>query len=422
MRLSKLFHILVLVLVATACTAQQTQSAGAVVQDRHLLMVSFDGFRNDYAERWSLPNFMRMAAEGSRAAALLPAYPSKTFPNHYSLVTGLYPGNHGIVDNSFHNRSTGTDYAISKREEVGDARHYGGTPLWQHLQAAGISTASYFWVGSEAPVGGSYPDHWQIYDSNVANEERITQVLDWLALPAAERPRFITLYFSDVDSAAHDTGPLSEASRAAALDADRLLGLIMDGLAALPHPVALVVVSDHGMYPVVHTEDSYIPLDTLQLPRSGVRLAMGQTQVQLYADDKAQVAALYAELKPLEAGFQVLRRTETPPHWHYGTHDNNGDLLLVADLGKTFVFSYEQEFKRVRAARGDSIGVHGYDARDTPELHAIFQAWGGGLPAGMKLPALETIDVFPFISRYFGVAVPDGIDGDGSVLQPLLGD
>jgi predicted AlkP superfamily pyrophosphatase or phosphodiesterase len=419
MRFQTLFRVVILALVSCCCSAQVSSPAP---QDRYLLLVSFDGFRNDYPARWSLPNFTRMATAGSRAAALIPAYPSKTFPNHYSLVTGLYPGNHGLVDNSFHNRSTGTDYAMYKREEVGDARHYGGTPLWQHLQAAGISTASYFWVGSEAPIGGSYPDHWQLYDSKAPNEQRIEQVLEWFSLPDAERPRFITLYFSDVDSIAHDTGPVSEETHRAALEADRLLGLIMDGLAELPLPVALLVVSDHGMYPLVHTEASYIPLDKLQLPRAGVRLAMGQTQVQLYVDDPTQLAALYAELKPQEAGFRVLGRTETPEHWHYGTHPNNGDLLLVADVGKTFVFSHQQEFDRVKGARGTTIGVHGYDALDTPELHAIFQAWGPGIRPGVNLPQIGTIDVFPFISRYFGVDLPDDIDGNESLLQPLHDD
>lgn len=394
--------------------------AAAADTGRQLLMVSFDGFRNDYVERWNLDNFRRMAATGSRAAALLPVYPSKTFPNHYSLVTGLYPGRHGLVDNSFHNRSTGTDFAISRREAVGDARHYGGLPLWQHLQAAGLSTAAYFWVGSEAPVAGSRPDRWQPYDDTVPNEQRIAEVLTWLALPAAERPAFVTLYFSDVDSAAHDTGPLSDSTRAAAQEADRLLGLILDGLTALPQEVALLVVSDHGMLEVRHSEASYIALDALGLPRAGLRLSQGQTQVQLYLDDAAQVETLYAELKPQEQGFRVLRRADTPAHWHYASHDNIGDLLLVADPGKTFVYSHEQEFRRVRATRDSSIGVHGYDARALPELQALFLAAGPGIRSGVSLPAFENIHVFAFVSRYFGVAPPPGLDGDGAVLLPLL--
>jgi len=397
-------------------------SASATAQERQLLMVSFDGFRNDYIERWDLPNFNRMLASGSRAEALLPVYPSKTFPNHYSLVTGMYPGNHGLVDNSFLNRSTGTDYAISRREAVGDPRHYGGTPLWQHLQAAGISTASYFWVGSEAPIMGSYPDYWQPYDGSVPNETRISKVLEWFRLPSSERPRFITLYFSDVDSVAHDTGPLSEETLATAMEADRLLGLILDGLETLPDPTALLVVSDHGMTEVLHTEASYIELDALGLPRTDVRLSQGQTQVHLYPSNPALTEALYAELKSREQGFQVLRRGDTPPHWHYTGHDNIGDILLLAEPGKTFVFSHAREFERIKAPRGATLGVHGYDARDRPELHAVFYARGPALRVGVTLPAFENIHVFAFISRYFGVAVAAGVNGDGSPLLPLLED
>jgi predicted AlkP superfamily pyrophosphatase or phosphodiesterase len=409
-----LLRVLFLLLAGAASVLASGQ------EQRQLLMVSFDGFRNDYVERWDLPNFKRLLADGSRAEALLPVYPSKTFPNHYSLVTGMYPGNHGLVDNSFYNRSTGTDYAISRREAVSDARHYGGIPLWQHLQAAGISTASYFWVGSEAPIAGSYPDHWQPYDSTVPNEVRIAQVLEWFRLPLAERPRFITLYFSDVDSVSHDSGPLSTETRAAAVEADRLLGLIIDGLDALPDPTAILVVSDHGMVEVMHTEASYIALDTLGLPRADVQLAQGQTQVHLYPADPAMAETLYAELKPQEQGFQVLRRSETPLHWHYAAHDNIGDILLVAEPGKTFVFSQAREFERIKAARGATIGVHGYDPRDRSDLHAIFYARGPGLRAGITLPAFENIHVFALVSRYFGVPVPGHIDGNGSTLLPLL--
>jgi hypothetical protein len=384
-------------------------------------MVSFDGFRTDYAERWELPNFQRLATEGSRAAALLPVYPSKTFPNHYSLVTGLYAGHHGLVDNSFYNPATDTNYAISRREAVEDPRHYGGTPLWQHLQGAGISAASYFWVGSEAPIGGSYPDYWKTYDGSIPNEDRINQVVAWFALPAAERPRFVTLYFSDVDSVAHDTGPLSAETRTAALEADRLLGLILDGIASLPHPVTLLVVSDHGMYPLTHTEESYIALDALNLPRAGVRLVQGQTQVQLYVDGDAQQAALLQELNAHSAEFQVFPRSATPAHWHYDSHANIGDILLVAAPGKAFVFSLEQEFSsRIKAARGATLGVHGYDSRDVAELHAVFYAWGPAVKSGLELPALENIHVFPFISEFFGVPAPLDIDGDAAVLRSLL--
>ncbi len=392
--------------------------------ERHVLMVSFDGFRADYAHKWQLENFLRLESEGASTTGLIPVYPSKTFPNHYTLVTGLYPGRHGLVDNAFFSPSLDATYTISNREAVENPSFYGGTPLWQHLSNNGIKTASFFWVGSEAPIQGKFPDYYQLYDGAIPDERRIEQVLDWLRLPDTERPRFITLYFSLVDSIAHDTGPESSQTMQTALQADSLLGLIMEGLSSLPMNVDLLVVSDHGMHPVLHERDNYVDLGQLNFDRDSGRMITTQTQAQYYLDpDKAdQVDRIYEELKAQEENFTVYRKTETPAHWHYDKHDNIGDILIVTEPGFVLTQATALEFANPFRRQGETYGVHGYDAYQHPTLHGIFYAWGKSIKQGYALPAFESIHVFPLVTRLFGIDNPDDIDGDDSVLADILRD
>lgn len=409
-----------LLLVAAQEIAAQGRASPEPDASEHVLMVSFDGFRSDYPQRWDLTNFQRLAREGASAVSLIPVYPSKTFPNHYTLVTGLYAGNHGLVDNSFHSRLTGENYGIGIREAVEDSRYYGGLPLWQYLQNYGIKTASYFWVGSEALIAGRYPDYYERYDALVNNETRIDQVLAWLALPDATRPRFITLYFSFVDSVAHDTGPLSLQTKSAALLADELLGKLLDGIDALPVEVDLLVVSDHGMSEVMHDAEHYIDAGTLGVSAEDVTMIVSQTQAQLYVDDAGDIEEIYQALKPQEQHFTVYRKQETPAHWHYSTHANVGDILIVADPGYVITDSLEAELTRHRGAIGSVYGVHGFDARDDKDLQGIFYARGPSIKSGVALEAFENVHVLPLITALFGVPAPDGIDGDRRVLLPVL--
>ena len=195
--MNKYFELIILIavlgFVAIAKTSEKHEPA-------YVLMISFDGFRHDYVEKYDAPHFKAFIEKGAKAEALTPSFPSKTFPNHYSLVTGMYPGNHGLVDNSFYDEELDVVYRASKRELVENPAFYGGLPLWQLTQQNGMKSASYFWVGSEAPVAGSFPDYYYIYDGSVSNEARIDEVVRWLNLPEEDRPHFISLYFSLVDS------------------------------------------------------------------------------------------------------------------------------------------------------------------------------------------------------------------------------
>jgi alkaline phosphatase D len=193
----------------------------------YVLMISFDGFRYDYVDQYPTPNFDAFIKKGVAANSLIPSFPSKTFPNHYTLVTGLYPANHGLVDNTFYDKSRDVIYSMNKKELVQDFYFYGGLPLWQHAQNFGMKTASYFWVGSEAPIAGNLPSYHYAYDGSVSNNKRIKQVEKWLKLSEEQRPQFISLYFSLVDSEGHQYGPISPQTAQAVTEADKLLGEIM---------------------------------------------------------------------------------------------------------------------------------------------------------------------------------------------------
>ena len=234
--------------------APVSAGSGGINRPEHLakpslLLVSFDGFRADYLDRLTLPNFRRVIARGVRAQALRPVFPAITFPNHYSLVTGLYPGHHGIVENSFFDPVRNAAYSFRNEATVTDGTWYGGEPIWVTGESQGMVTACFFWPGSEAAIKGVRPTFWNKYDGTVSNANRIATVLDWLRLPDTRRPHLITLYFSDIDSASH-RGPVDGPDvERAVMAMDAALGTLLDGIEALPNRdrVILLLTSDHGM-------------------------------------------------------------------------------------------------------------------------------------------------------------------------------
>jgi alkaline phosphatase D len=379
-------------------------------QESYVLLVSFDGFRYDHAEHYKLPHFLQLAKEGATAPFMRPSYPSKTFPNHYTLVTGLYPGNHGLVDNAFYDREKQVFYRTNNRDIVEDASFYGGTPIWQHAQNNGLRSASYFWVGSEAPVQGKYPDIYKIYDHDFPNDQRIDSVFSWFALPKKERPNIVTLYFSIVDSESHDFGPNSEENHQTLLEADRLLGRLMEGIQQSGLPINLIVVSDHGMYEMKYDVDTYIDLgDLITFPRDAVKMSNSETHIHLYVNDPDDTGWIYDRLKSQEKNYKVYLRDEIPALWHYSSNPRIGDLLLVAGPGHAF---------RV-ASRNETYGTHGFDPYTVPEMGAIFYAWGPNIKPGSSVPGFQNIHVFPFMCRILGIEPPE-CDGDVAVLEPLL--
>ena len=261
--------IVTLALVISATIAAAQRDPFADLQPT-VILLSFDGFRWDYASKYPTPNLRRLMTRGVHARNMIPSFPSKTFPNHYTIVTGLYPGHHGVIANNIFDPPTGRAFATNKREEVRDPMWWGGTPLWTLMEASGRRSAPLFWPGSEASHDGLLPTYWQAYDNNRPGADRIDQLLQWIDLPTAQRPQFLTAYFEDTDESGHVYGPDSTQVRDAIARDDSYLGRLVAGLTqrGLLDRVNIVIVSDHGMASVddehVIVADDYVtPEDAL---------------------------------------------------------------------------------------------------------------------------------------------------------------
>lgn len=393
--------LLLFLLIGISAQAQETP---------YVIMVSFDGFRHDYVEKYNLSNLKKLIHEGAAAEALIPSFPSKTFPNHYTLVTGLYPGNHGLVDNEFFDPAQKKLYATKNRAMVEDSSFYGGTPLWQLAQQQGLKSAAFYWVGSEAKILGSFPDYYRLYDPKVKNEERIEQTINWLKLPEAERPHFISLYFSMVDHEAHTTGPTSVQTQKVLHSADSLVGMLMSEIKKVKLSVNIVIVSDHGLYEMKREEKVFRYVDQLiNTKDSSVVFANAGSQVHFYTK---RVDSLYTVLKAQAKGFSVYKQSEFLEHWHYA-HIRSGDILIVAEPG-TYFLTTPRDLSTWEG-RGN-FGEHGYDPAVTNDVNGIFYAMGPNVKKGVKVKAFENIHVYPFVAKILGLKIPE-TDGDVKVLE-----
>jgi predicted AlkP superfamily pyrophosphatase or phosphodiesterase len=375
----------------------------------YVVLVSIDGFRYDYAKLYGATHLDAVAREGATAPdGMLPAYPSVTFPNHYTLVTGLYPEHHGIVAMSFYDPQRKERYVFNDPKTVTDGSWYRGVPLWSLAEKQGMRAACFFWPGSEAEIAGARPSYYLKYDEKVPDEERVDQVVDWLKLPAAKRPHFVTLYFSEVDHAGHEYGPDAPETRAAVRHVDSMIGTLRAHLAKLHLPIDLVVVSDHGM---ATEQGGWIDLDQY-VDFTGVETAGSL----MYPDSEQEAAKLYAKLRIVSNKFKVYRRDRMPAELDYTGEPRIGDPVVVP----TGPYSI-----RVHGP-ADSVrdhppnkGVHGYDPGSVPEMRAIFYAEGPDIRKGTRLKSFENVNVYPFLAEILGLNAP-AIDGSAAVLEPAL--
>lgn len=406
--------------LAHPAAAQDPAGSGGRNSAEHLdkpyvVVVSFDGFRRDYLDRFETPNFDRVARAGVRADGLIPIFPSKTFPNHYAIATGMHADKHGLVDNNFWDPEFGAMYRLSDRSTVQDGRWYGGEPIWVTAERQGMVTASYFFVGSEAPVQGVLPTDWRVYDGDVPNEARVDRVLEWLRRPVETRPHLIMVYFSAVDDAGHRHGPDSPEVERAVHEVDRVLGRLLDGIDALPigDEVHLVLVSDHGMEGVSPERAEYLE-DHIDL--EGVRVIGGGPYLTLWVEgDEARAERIEQIESALNRGLEharAYRREAMPERWRYAGNPRVGDLIVLAERG------YQVVGTRERPAWGG--GAHGYDPETTPSMQGIFLAVGPRIQAGLRIPAFRNIHVYPLIANLLGLRPNPEIDGRLDVLEPIL--
>ena len=402
-------------LAALSAIAAIAVALGAAAPASTLILISLDGWRWDYHTTSPVRNLRSLMARGVRAEGLIPSFPTKTFPNHYTLVTGLYPGHHGVVGNTMRDPRTGRIFTMQKREEVADAMWWGGTPIWNSVQRAGRPAAAMFWPGSEAPIGGMRPAHWTPYDHQRPNGERVEQVLAWLDLPEPQRPAFITLYMSDVDAAGHSFGPNAPDVQRALERVDEMLGRLLRGLEQrrLTETVNIIVTSDHGMAEtsrqrVVFVDDVLTASDgeTVEMnPTLGVWPRVGREE------------AVYRRLVAAHPRLTVYRRAETPAHWHYRDHERVPPIVAVADEGwsvmrrASIVDAFARSIRRVG-------GNHGYDPH-VQSMHGLFVAAGPAFRQNVVVPAFVNVDVYNVMCRVLAVP-PEPNDGNPATVRLLL--
>lgn len=409
---SLLQRFLVAALLWFACAAPPTLASARVRAPKVApltILISIDGFRSDYLQRGVTPNIAALAADGVRGEAMRPSFPSLTFPNHYTLVTGLRPDRSGIVDNNMEDpRKPGVSFSMGKVDVSHDPFWWDeAEPLWVTAEKAGVRTATMFWPGSDLPIHGVQPHDWKMYDKKFLADQRVDQVLAWLDRPAAERPRLVTLYFDEVDSSGHTAGPDSPEVNAALARTDASVGRLVAGLKArgLFDQADLVVVADHGMAPTSSDRITYLedllPVAELHAvglgPEGAIRPMPGHEE---------EVAKALLARHP---HMICWRKEDVPARFHYGHNPRVPPFVCLAETGWL-----------IEATRGRPVnkGAHGFDPYD-PLMSALFVAHGPAFRRGAVQPPFDNVDIYPLLAALVGVA-PMPNDGRLANLRPSL--
>lgn len=378
-----------------------------------LLLISIDGYRSDYLSRGLSPTLQSLANGGVHAAdGMQPSFPSLTFPNHYTLVTGLRPDHHGIVNNTMFDPALGK-FSLGNREAVSNGHWWEqGTPLWETVQQHGMKSATMFWPGSEADIHGKHPDFWKPYDGKVTAQARVDQVLAWLDLPVAERPMFLTLYFDEVDHAGHDFGPDSPQVNDALTHTDAALARLVQGLQQrhLLDRINVIIVADHGMAPTPARNsvliDRLIPLSHVQEVSVGVLAGFNPKPGYDFA-------AIEAKMEKPQQHMTCWDKTRVPARLGYGSNPRVPQLLCLADVGwRISTADYLAKKKKL------TMGDHGYD-NAAPEMRALFVAHGPAFREGVQVPTFPNVDIYPLMTHLLGVPANPN-DGDYQAVKGML--
>jgi predicted AlkP superfamily pyrophosphatase or phosphodiesterase len=418
---------LIVVAILTAACASRAQPPESTVQGPFdsgaapsgqaskpiVILISLDGWRWDYFERAQVPRLRALARAGVRSEGLIPPFPSKTFPSHYTIVTGLYPEHHGIISNNMLDARIGERFSMNAPTSK-DPRWWGGEPLWITAQKQGQIAASMFWPGSDVEISGTRPKYWRLYDDEFPNGDRVNEVLKWLRLPEAERPTFITLYFSDVDSVGHNDGPESKTVLEAAAGLDREIGALVDGVKALRLSplVHYIIVSDHGMSQT--SLQRLIPLDDYLDPAT-VYLIDSSPVVGVWPRT-ITVDAAYRALKDKHPALAVYKREDVPPELHFNSSPRIPPVIGIAADGWSVTTSAQvTEWRQTGRLMG---GQHGYDPR-LRSMHGLFIASGPQFRIGVTVPAFENVHLYELMARVLELS-PAANDGSADATKDFF--
>jgi alkaline phosphatase D len=374
----------------------------------YVVLVSLDAFRWDYSKIYNTPNLNRLAHDGVKADRMISSFPTVTFPNHYSIATGLYPDHHGLINNSFPASDLGLYYRMGDRAAVENPAFYGGEPVWVTAEKQGVRSASFYWVGSEAAVGGLHPSYWKKYDESVTFEARIDTVVKWLGYPKEKRPELVTLYFDEPDATSHSFGPVSAQTGKIVERLDSLMGVLRAKLSALPEgkKINLIVLSDHGMTAV--SPSRYINIKSLVPERMIASVSGGNPVYLLNPREGKKDSVLYLLNK--SKGLKAWNKSELPAKWHYGTNPRIPDIVVVAD--SSWSIGTRPDGSSLRG------GAHGYDNSNS-DMFSIFYAAGPSFRKNYKFSELNNIDIYNLICTILRIK-PAKNDGDPAHTKGIL--
>ncbi|MFD2531436.1 alkaline phosphatase family protein [Gracilimonas halophila] len=379
---------------------------------KKVLLISFDGFRYDYLSKTDTPNFDKLVETGVISEGLIPIFPSKTFPNHYAIATGLYPENNGFIGNNMYDPEMDARFTIRDREAVENPAWYEGEPIWNTVEKAGKKAGTMFWVGSETPIQDMRPTHWKTYDESMNDSARIDTVVKWLSYDDPKQVDLATLYFHFVDSQGHWYGVDSPEVVSAIERADGLIGYLLERMdeAELTGRTNTLIVSDHGMADI--SRDRIVVLDDMIDPDDLEVIAYSPALMANVKDGKLD--EVYNALKKNEENFKVYKRDEIPDRYHLKNHRRIPELLLVADLGYT-INSQEYFDEREDYPSG---ATHGFDNREK-EMHGIFIANGPDFKSAYKMQTFQNIHLYVLMAHLLDIE-PAPTDGSIDSVSVML--
>lgn len=382
--------------------------------DSTVILISLDGFRYDYVDKFKPKTLKKLAKDGVRAKWMIPSFPTKTFPNHYTVATGLFPAHHGIIENNIYDFDT--VFTLNKREEVQNPRWWFGEPIWVTAEKQGKKAGAFFFPGTEAEIAGKRPSYWKEYDGKIPNEQRVDQILAWLDLAKAERPQMFTMYFSDTDDAGHDFSPDSEELNEAVKKVDNDLKRLVEGLKKrkIYKDVNIIIVSDHGMATVKSENtvllDNYFSFDKAE------RILWTGEIVQIFPKANEENVIL-ENLKNIQHAT-CWKKSEIPERLHYQDSPRIAPIVCSAEEGWYMTSAEKLEEKKTKKNWGKNSGAHGYDNK-YQSMQATFIAHGKAFKKGLVAEPFENIQVYNLMCNILGLN-PAKNDGDFQKVKDLL--
>ncbi|KAG9731611.1 Phosphodiest-domain-containing protein, partial [Aureobasidium melanogenum] len=394
-----------------------TLTNGSSVFAPTTILISLDGFRADFLHRNITPSLNSFVRAGVSPEYMSPSFPSVTFPNHFTLVTGLYPEAHGVVGNSFWDPALKEDFYYTDPARSMQPKWWNGEPIWVTAEEQDVRAAIHMWPGSEAHIGiePTFVDKYQGHELLTNKVDRILGLLDLpgphdeAASSDSPRPQLIAAYVPDVDRDGHLYGPNSTEIRSTISSVDSMLGQLFSGLEQrnLTDIVNIIIVSDHGM--ATTSTSRLIQLDDI-IDMSVIERTDGWPLYGLRPKNDSDIEPLYNQLKQEAAnmnGFDVyLKDRDMPERYHFSQNDRIAPLWVIPWTGWAIVV--EEEFDVAKAKKTGQVyhprGVHGYD-HEHPLMRAIFVARGPAFPhtPGSKVEVFQNIEVYNLVCDSVGI-------------------